>query len=56
MPTAWLRTTELKKVNIKRISTLYANVSFKTSQLMANKKALLNSGAMENFIDETMWQ
>jgi hypothetical protein len=55
-PTAWLRTTELKNVYIRRISTLYANITFKTSQLMANEKALLDSGATENFIDETTWQ
>jgi hypothetical protein len=55
-PTAWLRTTELKNVYIRRISTLYANITFKTSQLMADEKALLDSGATENFIDETTWQ
>jgi hypothetical protein len=43
-------------VYIKRISTLYANITFKTSQLMANEKALLDSGATENFIDKTTWQ
>jgi hypothetical protein len=53
---AWLRTMELKNVYIRRISTLYANITFKTSQLMANKKALLDSGATENFIDEITWQ
>jgi hypothetical protein len=53
---AWLRTVELKNVYIRRISTLYANITFKTSQLMANEKALLDSGATENFIDETTWQ
>jgi hypothetical protein len=53
---AWLRTTELKNVYIRRISTLYANVTFKTSQLMANEKALLDNGATENFIDEVTWQ
>jgi hypothetical protein len=53
---AWFRTVELKQVYIRRISTLYANITFKTSQLMANKKALLDSGATENFIDETTWQ
>jgi hypothetical protein len=47
---------ELKNVYIRRISTLYANITFKTSQLMANEKALLDSGATENFIDETTWQ
>jgi gag-polyprotein putative aspartyl protease len=53
---AWLRTTELKNMYIRRISTLYANITFKTSQLMADEKALLDSGATENFIDETTWQ
>jgi hypothetical protein len=53
---AWLRTTELKNVYIRRISTLYANVSFKTSQLMADEKALLDSGVTENFINKTTWQ
>jgi hypothetical protein len=56
MLTAWLRTVELKNVYIRRISTLYANITFKTSQLMANEKALLDSGAIENFINETTWQ
>jgi hypothetical protein len=54
--TAWLRTTELKNVYIRRISTLYANITFKTSQLMADEKALLDSSATENFIDKTTWQ
>jgi hypothetical protein len=47
---------EPKQVYIRRILTLYANISFRTSQLMADEKALLDSGATENFIDETTWQ
>jgi hypothetical protein len=37
---------ELKTVYIRRVSTLYANITFKTSQLMADEKALLDSGAV----------
>jgi hypothetical protein len=41
---------------IRKLSTLNMNVSFRTSQSKADKSALIDSGATDNFIDEEMWK
>jgi hypothetical protein len=41
---------------IRRLSTLNMNVSFRTLQSKADKSALIDSGATDNFIDEDTWK
>jgi hypothetical protein len=41
---------------IRKLSTLNMNVSFRTSQSKADKSALIDSGATDNFIDEETWK
>jgi hypothetical protein len=41
---------------IRKLSTLNMNVSFCTSQSKADKSALIDSGATDNFIDEETWK
>jgi hypothetical protein len=41
---------------IRKLSTLNMNVSFHTSQSKADKSALIDSGATDNFINEDTWK
>ena len=40
---------------IKRIKTMNIPFKFHTVQKATNKKALLDSGATENFVDKEVW-
>jgi hypothetical protein len=54
---AWLRAVGLQDMMyIRKLSTLNMKVSFRTSQSKADKSALIDSGATDNFIDESMWK
>jgi hypothetical protein len=41
---------------IRKLSTLNMNISFRTSQSKADKSALIDSRATDNFIDEETWK
>jgi hypothetical protein len=49
-PTAWVRALRCNTVYITRYRSMCVPVSIRTSYFMADKKALVNSGATDNFI------
>src|SRR5258708_18212182 len=55
-PTAWPRTTRLRALYIRKLSTLNMKIEFRTSQSMAEETALLDSGATENCLDIETWK
>jgi hypothetical protein len=54
---AWLRVIGLQNtMYIRKLSTLNMNISFRTLQSKADKSALIDSGATDNFINEETWK
>jgi gag-polyprotein putative aspartyl protease len=51
---AWVRAREMQTCCISRINTLDLSLTFSSAKKMAAEKALLDSGATENFIDPRM--
>jgi hypothetical protein len=49
-PTAWVRALHCNTVYITRYRSMRVPVSIRTSYFMANKKALVDSGATDNFM------
>jgi hypothetical protein len=49
-PTAWVRALRCNTVYITRYRSMRVPVSIRTSYFMADKKALVNSGATDNFM------
>jgi hypothetical protein len=49
-PTAWVRALRCNTVYITRYRSMCVPVSIRTSYFMANKKALVDSGATDNFM------
>jgi hypothetical protein len=49
-PTAWVRALRCNTVYITRYCSMRVPVSIRTSYFMADKKALVDSGATDNFM------
>jgi hypothetical protein len=49
-PTAWVRALRCNTVYITRYRSMRVPVSIRTSYFMADKKALVDSGATDNFM------
>jgi hypothetical protein len=49
-PTAWVRALRCNSVYITRYRSMHIPVSICTRYFMADKKALVDSGAMDNFM------
>jgi hypothetical protein len=52
-PTAWVRALCCNSVYITRYRSMHIPVSIRTSYFMADKRALVDSGATDNFINAT---
>jgi hypothetical protein len=52
-PTAWVRALHCNSVYITRYRSMHIPVSIRTSYFMADKRALVDSGATDNFINAT---
>src|SRR5450432_3254636 len=50
-PTAWVRALRCNSVYITRHRSMRIPVSIRTSYFMADKRALVDSGATDNFIN-----
>jgi len=62
-PTVWVRSigkssshTGIFRTSIGKIDAMNVPFTFQTAHAMANEAALLDSGAMENFIDIDTWK
>jgi hypothetical protein len=51
-PTAWVRALRCNSVYITRYRSMRIPVSIRTSYFMADKRALVDSGATDNFMNK----
>jgi hypothetical protein len=54
--TASLRAAEVNEMYIRTVKSMKIHFTFKTKLTVADKEALLDSGASENFIDIRTWE
>ena len=55
-PTAWLRALCLRTVYIRRTNAINLCTPVHTAKATVDQTTLLDSGATENFIDQTTWK